>query len=201
MKFLNAYDAAVLRNEALTNDGLSPQFSQEDLDHFKNHTDPYRHPDINWYDELVKKFSLMTTNNIDISGGNNRVKYFVSMGHLWQNGITKSFDPPAIYKNDNINTNYYYNRFNFRSNLDIKATNSLTLKLDLSGYAEERNQPVISGSGIFFDIAHYEQLPPFAYNIYNPDGTYGFSDGLLVPRPAEGNANNIVGRLAMGGWL
>lgn len=202
MKFLNAYQTAVIRNQALQNEGLAAQFTQDDLDAFKNHTDPYRHPDIDWYDLLIRKYSLTTTNNVDISGGNDRLKYFISLGQLWQDGDIKDFKTPSIYEKDNINNNYYYKRYNFRSNLDVSATKTLTLKLDISGNYDERNTPSIGGygGGVFYEIAHYEQLPPYAYNVYNPDGTYGFSDGVLVPKPAEGNANNIVGRLTMGGY-
>lgn len=200
MKFLNAYETALLRNEALANEGRALQFTREDLDHFKNGTDPYRHPDIDWYDVLIRKYSLMTTNNVDLSGGNDKVKYFVSLGHLWQNGDIKDFKAPSIYKDDNLNNNYYFKRYNFRSNLDISATKSLNFKLDLSGNYEERNSPALGGWGVFYEMSHYEQLSPFAYNIYNPDGTYGFSNGSLIPKPAEGNANNIIGRIAMAGY-
>jgi TonB-linked SusC/RagA family outer membrane protein len=199
-KFLNSYETALLRNESLVNEGLQPQFSQADLDAFRDGTDPYRHPNVNWYEELIRKYTLQAQQNVDISGGSERAKYFISMGYLSQNGIVKDFQPPSIYEDDNINNNYYYKRYNFRSNLDIAATDRLNLKLDVSGNFDERNGPSGVGNGIFYDIAHYEQLPPYAYNIYNPDGTYGFSDGLLVPKPAEGNSNNVVGRIAMGGY-
>lgn len=200
MKFLNSYDAAVLTNQALANDGLAPRFSQDDLNKFKDGSSPYTHPDVNWYDEIIKKYTLMSTNNLDISGGAGRVKYFVSLGYLWQNGITKSFTPPAQYKDDNINKDYYYKRYNFRSNLDITATNTLNFKLDVSGNAEERNQPSVAGAGIFYDLAHYEELPPFAYPMYNPDGSYGFNGNPNVAVSPEFKSNNVIGRLALGGY-
>jgi len=55
---------------------LQPQFTQEDLDLFKSHADPYGHPDVNWYDVVLKSFSLQANTNIDISGRNGQCKIF-----------------------------------------------------------------------------------------------------------------------------
>ncbi len=57
-RFLNAYETALLRNEALRNDGLAEQFTARDLELFKTGEDPYLHPDVNWVDVLLKKSSL-----------------------------------------------------------------------------------------------------------------------------------------------
>ncbi|RZM00286.1 MAG: hypothetical protein EOO88_58840, partial [Pedobacter sp.] len=53
-KFANAYETAVLRNEALSNDGLPPDLTPTDLTLFQNGSDPYGHPDINWYEKIFK---------------------------------------------------------------------------------------------------------------------------------------------------
>lgn len=36
---------------------------------FRDHTDPYGHPDVNWYDEIFKKSAFQENVNVDISGG------------------------------------------------------------------------------------------------------------------------------------
>lgn len=139
----------------------------------------------------------MTNNIVDLFGGNERAKYFISLGHLWQNSLIRDFAPPAIYKNGNINKNYYYKRYNFRSNLGVSANPSLNFKLDVSGNYDERNSLNIGRYGVFFEMGSYKLLSPFAYNIYNLDGNYGFTNGQLIPKPAEGNTNNFIGRLAL----
>lgn len=52
--FLDSYNTALLVNEARTNDGLTKMFTQHDLELFKDGSDPYGHPNVNWYDEVFK---------------------------------------------------------------------------------------------------------------------------------------------------
>ena len=75
-KFLNSANTAILVNEAYANDGIAPQWSQYDVETFRNGTDPYGHPDVNWYDEVFKKSAWQENANISISGGTKRLTYF-----------------------------------------------------------------------------------------------------------------------------
>ncbi|MEJ7780346.1 MAG: TonB-dependent receptor [Daejeonella sp.] len=191
---LSSADMAILRNEALKNDAFIsggtyvPDFTAADIELFRSGADPIGHPDINWYETLFKKTAPMTTNNIDLSGGTESVKYFVSLGHQNQAGLLRDF------KSDDVDNNYRFNRYNFRSNLDVKASKSLSFRLDVSGNNTVTNQPQV-GSSPFGEIYSYEGLTPFVYPVYNPDGSYGFTNPLK-PSPA----NNIVGRIQTGGY-
>ena len=200
LKTLNAYQSALLQNEALKNDGESPMFSPTDLYLFKTGKDPYGHPDVNWNDVLFKKSSLVTNNNIDISGGGKRVQYFLSLGYMWQNGDLKDVPykgkSPEMTHSDDINNNYYMKRYKFRSNLDIKATKSLHFQLDLVGTHEETNSPEVTGP--LGRMYRYYYLTPFMYPVYNPDGSFGYANpNRLVPANEE---NNIAGLVALGGY-
>ena len=93
-KYLNAYESVLMFTQTQINDnrlspatGFTPRFSQTDLDHYKNGTDPYGHPSVDWYSTLFKQFSKQYRANFDISGGTERVKYFVSLGGLFQDGM------------------------------------------------------------------------------------------------------------------
>jgi TonB-linked SusC/RagA family outer membrane protein len=215
LKPLDSYDAALLWNQSIANRNvfntantlpggtppnvIPPKFTQTDLDHYKNGTDPYGHPNVDWYNTLFKQSSLMATNNIDVSGGGDRVKYFVSLGHLIQNGALRNFTPPSYYEKDNINSNFYYKRYNFRSNIDIIATQSLSFRADVSGNLQEQNEP--SGSGNPYNEIMYAfgGVLPWSYAITNPDGSYGYTNNALTGS-IDGNANNIVARLALSGY-
>lgn len=59
----------------LTN-GLAKTFTQRDLDLFQDGSDPYGHPNVNWYDEVFKKSAMQSNINVDVSGGTKRLKYF-----------------------------------------------------------------------------------------------------------------------------
>ncbi|MDB5119658.1 MAG: hypothetical protein JWN56_876 [Sphingobacteriales bacterium] len=197
--YLGSYDAARLRNEAILNDNPAaiPTWTAADLELFRNGTDPYGHPDVNWYDELIRPLSLQSRTNLNVSGGVDKVKYFISAGYLWQNGAIRDFSTSK----SEVNSNYYFKRYNFRSNLDVQATKTLTLSLDVTGTFGEENEPNVVGrsgyNNIFYELSDYQALPPYAYPIYNPDGSYG------APTPKSqlsSQGTNVVGRLALGGY-
>lgn len=198
-KFLNAYETAVLVNEGLTNDGLPSQFSQEDLDLFKSGTDPYLHPDVNWYDVVFKPFSMQANTNIDVSGGVDRVKYFISAGAFTQNGNLNKFEDP---RNKGVNNQYLYNRYNFRSNLDIQAARSTKLRLDVTGRFGRINEPLFrsffggtGASGIMEEIYSFRKTTPYAAPVMNPNGSYAYTFG-----PNLLNEPTINARLATMGY-
>ncbi len=204
-KFLDSYETAMMYNQAQVNDNnalpnpvadFKPRFTEQDLSLFKSGEDPWGHPNVDWNDVLFRDFASQYRNNIDITGGTETVKYFVSAGFLRQNGMLKDFG-----SENGLNSDYYYKRYNYRSNLDIKATKTLDLRVDLYGNVGEKNEPRPQGGGantdIFYDYNNFKVLAPFAYNIYNPNGTYSYAN--LYPEMYS-NINNVVGRLANNGY-
>ena len=200
-KFLNAYDAAVLYNRGCVTDGQPSYFSDADLSAYKNHTDPYGHPDIDWKNMLFKKFSYQYRANLDISGGTERVKYFVSGGYVYQDGMIKDFGSKV-----GVNNNYYNKRYNYRSNMDIKVTGSTDLRIDFSGTSGIINTPQVGSpngnNDVFYDYSSLWTLAPWAYPIYNPNGSLGYSS--WAKNPGAGgtsyDVNNIIGRLTYLGY-
>ncbi|TDH24522.1 TonB-dependent receptor [Segetibacter sp. 3557_3] len=208
--FLNAYETASLYNKAQINDNASspnptpnfqPFFSDADLAAYRDGTDPYGHPDVDWKNELFRKFSRQSRANLDIAGGTEKVKYFISAGYLDQGGILKNFS-----KGTDLNSNFYNKRYNYRSNLDIKVTNTTDLRIDLYGNIAEINVPNVGSAfgynDVFYEYSSFLSLAPFAYPIYNPDGSYGYSNWQRTNPIGAGsyNTNNIVGRLTLYGY-
>ena len=207
-KYLNAFETATLYNQAQINDnkinpssGFTPRFSQSDLDHYRTGDDPYGHPVNDWYDILFKKFSKQYRANFDISGGTEKVKYFISLGGLFQDGMVKNFS-----KSQDVNSNYYNMRYNYRSNLDIKVTNTTDLRIDLYGNIGEINTPNVGSpfgyNDVFYEYSSFLSLAPFAYPVYNPNGSYGYSNWQISGGGTSSsyNVNNIVGRLTYYGY-
>lgn len=167
-KFLNSFETASLVNEAYTNDGLQPLFSESDLNHFRTGDDPYGHPDVNWYKEIFKKMAWQRNTNLDISGGSERLKYFVSLGQFSQSGLMRDFSTGT----DGINTNYNYRRFNFRTNLDFKVTDNLSMRLDVTSRFMNINEP--HGMNTTGEIYNFEKMHPYSAPVINPNGTYAY---------------------------
>ncbi|HWV64865.1 SusC/RagA family TonB-linked outer membrane protein, partial [Chitinophaga sp.] len=196
--FLDSYTTALLRNEATINDAYGQSqtpvlpFSPDDLQKFKDGSDPYGHPNVNWADVLFKKASTQSRYNVDVSGGNALVKYFTSLGYFSQNGILKDFKPVGDY----VNTNYFYRRFNYRSNLDITPTKTLKIRFDVNGRFETVNNPsgTVENAGLFYELGAFRYMAPYAMPVINPNGSYSYATHLGAV--TNNGAINPVFRLA-----
>ncbi len=176
-RFLDAYNTALLVNEAYQNDGLNPLFTQNDLDLYKSGTDPYGHPNVNWYKAINRPVSLQANTNLDISGGTKSIKYFISAGAFTQNGSIRDFSTNA----DGVNSNYFYKRYNIRSNLDIQATKNLALRLDVTSRFGDINQPY--GQNIIGSIFNFAEVHPYSAPFLNPDGSFAYYADTRSQRP------------------
>jgi TonB-linked SusC/RagA family outer membrane protein len=188
LKFLNAFETATLVNEARVNDGLAPQFSNQDLEHFRLGDDPYGHPDVNWYKKIFKPISQQYNSNIDISGGSDAIKYFVSGGAFTQNGNLNKFQSDENL----VNNNYYYRRYNLRSNLDVQATKTLKLRLDLRAGFNKINSP--RAGNIVSEIFDFNKIHPYSAPFLNPNGSFAYATDTKDLLPT------INSRLATNGY-
>jgi TonB-linked SusC/RagA family outer membrane protein len=198
--YLDAAESARLYNIAQVNDNptATPRFSEQDLELYRNGKDPYGHPNVNWRKELFRDWTQQYRGNIDMSGGSQRVKYFVSVGYLYQNGILKDFGT-----SQGVNSNYYHQRYNYRSNLDINVTTGLDARVDLYGNFAQVNNPNVGSpfgyNDLFYDYSSFATLAPFAYPITNPDGSWGYSKWSRDVNSGF-NQNNVIGRLTNFGY-
>jgi TonB-linked SusC/RagA family outer membrane protein len=147
LDFANSYEYALYKDEANFNDYGTYLFRQgatieEDLANpnsplyqIKNHTNPLIYSDTDWMKMILNRYAPQTISNVNVSGGTNKVRYFTSIGLLTQDGLFKNFDTT-------YNSNFYYHRYNYRTNLDVDFTSTSTLSLNLGGRLEERNRPV-----------------------------------------------------------
>ena len=200
-EFLNAHDAAILYNQGRANDNQPAQFTAADLAAFTDHTDPYGHPDINWRDVLFKKHTSQYQGNLSLSGGTENVRYFVTGGYTYQDGMVRDFGSKV-----GINNNFYNQKYNYRSNLDMRVTQSTDLSLDLAGTINTINVPEVGSpngwNDVFYEYQSIYALAPWAYPLYNPDGSLGYSQWQKAPGTGGTayDANNIIGRLTHLGY-
>lgn len=127
--FVNSWEYAELLNEATG--GGAGGYTAEEIQKFKDGSDPDNYPNVDYIDEIIKKSSIQTGHNISISQKKDNIQYLVSLGYLYQNGI--------IDENN-------YNRYNMRINLTAKLNSNLTLTTNLSGVQVIDNQPHTPGS-------------------------------------------------------
>lgn len=168
LKMLDSYNYAVLRNEAIDNDGdISKEqyrFSEMQLwkflagrDYTPNEvaaipglTDAERESLINapalyyrsddWYDRQFGGVAPQHQFNVNVSGGKDKIRYFTSLGWTSQDGLFKN----GVYAN--VDNNSHYNRYNFRSNIDVEFTKYTKLTVNLNG-SIENNRGILGKDG------------------------------------------------------
>lgn len=160
-EYANSYEYAMAYNEQNANDGKPVSFNDKVVEAFRTHSDPLIYPDVNWTDEIMKPVSFQSQHNLNISGGTDRVRYFTSIGILTQDGLFKPLD--LGYK-----SNFSYNRYNYRANVDIDVTNSTLLSINLGGRLEDTNEP------------NYRWELFKAINRATPFGGAGIQDGKWI---------------------
>ena len=161
----------------MAENAFAPSFSDAIIQKFKDGSDPIRFPNMRWADYIMKDITLQQQHNLNISGGTDRVKYFISAGYYSQDGLFKEFDRGYNY-------GYQYQRFNYRGNLDLKATKTTTLSFNVAGNVNDADKPYTGqGSGGMIKNIYY--ATPFS----SPgivDGkmvycTTDYTDGLNLP--------------------
>lgn len=134
-KSVNSYDYASIYNQARINDGAAPTYTDEDLELYKSGEDPLFHPDTDWAEETLRKYSTQQKYNVNIRGGTEFAKYFVSLGFLNQEGMQKELNQAYNYSNRDS-----YNRLNIRSNVDMNVTKSTVVSVGLGVNRGDKNR-------------------------------------------------------------
>lgn len=130
----NSYEYASFHNAMNRNDGTGEMFSEAVLQKFRDHSDPIRFPDTRWADYIMKDLTLQSQHSLNISGGTEKVRYFISASAYTQGGMFNEFNLP--YK-----LSYQYRRFNYRSNLDMDVTKTTTLSFNINGNVSNSDKP------------------------------------------------------------
>ena len=164
--FLGSYDYARLHNEARGNDGLSPLYTEDDLQLYQSGNDPYFHPNVNWNNELLRSSAPVSKFNLTFSGGQNNVRYFVLLGIIRREGLYKETD-----KMSEFSINSEFTRYNVRSNVDLDITDKLTANLNLGFTVADKQNPGDYSTNSIFNLM--STVPPNAFPVHNPNGTYG----------------------------
>lgn len=125
-------------------------------------------PEVDWWKEMTGA-GYQQNYNINVKGGSDRVSYFISFGYLQDGDIFKT------EKNNDFDPRFWNRRYNWRSNLDFKLTNSTTLSLNIAGKMGYRNQPGYRDpeSGDSYIFSPLIKSPTNLFPIQYSDGFWG----------------------------
>ena len=120
-KYLGSAEYMTLYNEARVNDGLTELYTPEDIYNYGSGRNPYRYPDLNFYNsDYLKKAYNRSEAMAEITGGNEIARYYTTMGYYREGSILKVGNT----KNDNTS------RMFIRGNIDVKLHELITANVD-----------------------------------------------------------------------
>jgi TonB-linked SusC/RagA family outer membrane protein len=110
-----------LYNEACRNDGISEKYSQSVIYNTASGTNPYRYPNIDFFSsDYLKDTYNKSDITGEISGGNDRTRYYSNFGVSYNNSLMKYGEQK---KNNDL-------RYNIRANVDMDLTDWLKASAD-----------------------------------------------------------------------
>lgn len=165
----NAYEMAIMDNEANIHNGAAPIYTNELLQRIKNNDpNPIDHPTLagyklfftstDWLGELIEN-GIQHKHNISISGGGEKSNYYLSAGYSKQFGTIR-------YADDNNE------KYNLRMNYGYQLSDWLTLNTKLALENQKRTDIGAMGAWVIGEAMY--DMPNFP--IYNADGNY-FTQG------------------------
>ncbi|CAH0129473.1 MULTISPECIES: TonB-dependent receptor [unclassified Pedobacter] len=153
--------------------GLNQSYTADQIEKFRNGSDPLLYPNTDWIDQALEKTALQSQHSLSINGGSEDVKYYMSLGTVSQDGLYKN----GVTK---------YNQYNFRTNIDANVSKYLKVGLSVSGRQENRLFPQVGAGDVFRSI--YRAKP--IVSAYYPNG---------LPTTGIENANPAVQVTDIGG--
>lgn len=147
----NAFEYATMLNEI-----TAGTYSDDELRKFQDGSDPWGFPNTDWYKTVIKSASPIYRSDVGISGGTDKVKYYVNFAANGEDGIYK-------------HSANRYDQFGIRANLDFKLSQYVSLTYGNTSRYEYTQYPAKSAGSIFSAIRRSKPT----LNAYWPSGEIG----------------------------
>lgn len=115
---------------------INANFSPESIRKYADGSDPWGFPNTDWFGAAFRTWAPQSRHNLSISGGSDAIRYFASVGYVFQD---------AVYKNSATN----YKQYNFRTNIDATINPYIKTFIGVAARREQRRLPT-EGSGAIF---------------------------------------------------
>lgn len=163
--FVDSYTYAKAVNEAMSNDGLSPRYSANEIEAYRSGKYPYLYPNVNWFDEVFKPNGSSNIFDVSFRGGSKKVRYFTLMNLQTNSGFIKhaNWDPDH-------NTQMKYSKANLRTNLDVDITPTTQMEVNILGILEENQRPGLNSDNMMTSLF---TTPSAAFPVRTYDGVWG----------------------------
>lgn len=169
-KGTNYYSDQYITNTKVANGLPTPELSAEqraalEADRTVN---KYLYPNVDWVKEIYRKTGWNRRANVNIRGGAPNATYYVSLSYYTEKGMTRTD------KTQDYSTEISYDRYNFLTNINLKATKTTTIDIGVSGWLSSGNYPD-AGSSSAADVINTVfgktmQTNPVIYPVQYPNG-------------------------------
>ena len=139
--------------------------------------DPDLYPAVDWVNEIFKSQAMTTKANIGVSGGTKNVRYYVGGSYYLEDGILN------VTASDRYDAQMSYQRFNFRTNVDINLTKSTVLGMNVSTQFTVKNAPT---TGLNTILSQTMTMAPTAIPLIYSDGS------LAMVKKGVANPYNLL---------
>lgn len=162
-----------MRNRAIsTRSGSSTglPYSQDKIEGTRKGVNPYIYPDVNWQDLMFKKMATSQRANVNVSGGGQKMTYYMSMQVNHDGGLLNTEDLYSYRNNVNLMS------YTFQNNVDYKVTPTTKIGLRMNAQMRQLKGPQTSTSDLFQGTL---TTNPVAFPAYFPDGMVENADHRL----------------------
>lgn len=182
---IHSWEYAELRNQAAKNDGQGDYkyYSQEDIDNYRSGENRDLYPDTDWYDMYMQPNVSTQRINVSAFGGSNVVKYYANVAYTHQGS------PFNVSEKSKYDPSGSLDRFNFRTNMDVKLNKYIGAYMNLSGQVQRDGG---SRSGVSDIYSSLFNMPSTIYGPLTPDGK-------VIATPQE--TSPTYGRINRNGYI
>lgn len=157
---VKGYQNATLKNLALTNSGLAPEFTPGQIRDLYNHQD-----EEGWFLPQIFQTAPQQNYNLSVSGGSQKTSYMISGGY---------YDQKSNYVG---NSKFGIQRYNLRSNITTEVGR---FKIQALLAYTRNNSLSATGGNLEIDA---ERTPPYYYNKLKENGKYLLNSALSEFNP------------------
>lgn len=160
----NAYEYATLLNE------ISPAakpYTDDDLRMFQDGSDPWGHPNTDWYEVGLRDAAPLYRHDVSMSGGSDKFKFYLNLAANGEDGLYKR-------------SANRYDQYSIRANLDANITKYIDLSFGTIMRLEDRQYPTKSSGDIFSAFRRSKPTMPAFWPSGEPGPDIEYGDNPAV---------------------
>lgn len=147
--------------------GREQRYSEEDIQKYRQGTEPWTHPNTDWFDAAFKNLSKQNKMNVSVSGGSESINYYLSLGSASEDGYFQD-------------SGFKYDQYNFRSNIEGRINDNLNISLNLSGRRELQDAPIRGVGATFRALMRGKPTLPAYWPSGEPGPDIEYGDNPVV---------------------